>query len=125
MQLGGGSAYTGKMGSFLTADAMGPRAREYALRKHRGALQGKILQEDPTTWGRPQYPDLKDLERFLNHKYERLLIGGGSNESSDKEMDLLNNLYREKRRLEKLEKGGTETNQHKDRRQHIEADEDV
>ncbi|MBP7526928.1 MAG: DUF853 family protein [Syntrophorhabdaceae bacterium] len=70
----------------------------------------RILQEDPASWSKNTYPDLGDLERFLYHKYKRLLIGGGNNGTMDKEMDVLNGLYREKKRLERLEKAGADRN---------------
>ena len=72
----------------------------------------RILQEEPGSWKRDTYPDLGDLERFLYHKYKKLLIGG-SNGTADKEMDVLNGLYREKKKLERLEKAGREQNQQK------------
>ncbi len=72
----------------------------------------KIIQEDPASWLKQQYPDLKDLERFLNHKYKKLLLGG-PNGSSDREMDHLNRLYREKKKLERLERGGSDVNEEK------------
>lgn len=67
-----------------------------------------IIQDNPASWTKDTYPDLKDLERFLYHKYKKLLIGG--NGKLSKETDVLNGLYREKKRLERLEKGGLEQN---------------
>ncbi len=60
-----------------------------------------IKQEEVETWGQSTYPDLKDLQRFLMHKYKKLLVGG---KDDSKEMDYLYDLYKKKRLLERLEK---------------------
>lgn len=61
----------------------------------------RIIQEDVGSWEKKTYPDLGDLQRFLMHKYRKLLIGGGSD---NKDMEYLNSLFRDKKSLERLEK---------------------
>ena len=63
----------------------------------------KIKQEDSSTWAKPVYPDLRDLERFIGYKYKKLMIGG-SNGAADAELYQLQTLYKKKKALEKLEK---------------------
>jgi len=63
----------------------------------------KIKQDDPSSWAKQTYPDLKDLERFIGYKYKKLMIGG-SNGAADAELYGLQTLYKKKKALEKLEK---------------------
>ncbi len=60
-----------------------------------------IKQEEIETWKQESYPDLKDLQRYLMHKYKKLLVGGKDN---NKEMDYLYELYKMKKSLERYEK---------------------
>jgi len=60
-----------------------------------------IKQEEVDTWKQDTYPDLKDLQRFLMHKYKKLLVGG---KDDNKEMDYLYELYKMKKALVRFEK---------------------
>jgi len=71
-----------------------------------------IKQEDVNTWTQETYPDLTDLQRFLMHKYKKLLVGG---KDDSKEMDYLYDLYKKKKALEKLERAAGKGDDVKDK----------